>query len=232
MAAEPDLLSLARIRSALIRQEDTIIFALIERAQFMHNAVCYDKSAEMYHQLTGDGSSFLDFMLLETERLHARVRRYSSPDEHAFFPAQLPPPQLPLLDFPSTLHPAAVNLNARIMNLYTQRVLPALCRPGDDQQHGSAIVSDVAVLQAISKRVHYGMFVAESKFLEKVAEYTSLITAGDEDSIMALLTNEAVEQRVLRRVHKKASTFGQEIDASDAVEAASYLRVDPDVTYI
>ena len=36
-----DSLSLANIRSALIRQEDTIIFGLIERAQFARNDAVY-----------------------------------------------------------------------------------------------------------------------------------------------------------------------------------------------
>lgn len=36
-----DILSLESIRSTLIRQEETIIFALIERAQFRHNDVVY-----------------------------------------------------------------------------------------------------------------------------------------------------------------------------------------------
>jgi|TARA_B100000524_G_scaffold345756_1_gene244872 chorismate mutase len=36
-----DALSLSHIRCSLIRQEDTIIFALIERSQFKRNDVCY-----------------------------------------------------------------------------------------------------------------------------------------------------------------------------------------------
>lgn len=36
--------------------------------------------------------------------------------------------------------------------------------PGDDNNYGSASMLDVAVLQALSKRIHYGMFVAEAKF--------------------------------------------------------------------
>lgn len=37
-----DLLSLDYIRSTLIRQEETIIFALIERSQFRQNPICYE----------------------------------------------------------------------------------------------------------------------------------------------------------------------------------------------
>ena len=44
--------------------------------------------------------SFLDFFFRETEKVHSLVRRYTSPDEHPFFPNELPPPVLPLIDFP------------------------------------------------------------------------------------------------------------------------------------
>jgi chorismate mutase len=36
--------------------------------------------------------------------------------------------------------------------------------PGDDFNHRSAATLDVLCLQALSKRVHYGKFVAEAKF--------------------------------------------------------------------
>lgn len=38
-----DLLSLDSIRDTLIRQEETIIFALIERSQFRNNEICYKR---------------------------------------------------------------------------------------------------------------------------------------------------------------------------------------------
>jgi len=157
------------------------------------------------------GDSFLDFMLVETERLHAKVRRYTAPEEHAFFPDRIPPPVLPVEDQPCLLYPANVNLNQRIKQLYRNKVQPAVCQAGDDRQYGSSVVADVNALQAISKRVHYGMFVAEAKFQAEREEYTRLIRAGDEAGMMRLLTNEAVEARVISRVRRKACTFGQDI---------------------
>ena len=224
---EGDKLSLASIRETLIRQEDTIIFALIERAQFAHNPETFEKNSQIYNALTGGssvdskGMSLLDYMLLEQERSHSRIRRYTSPDEHAFFPDLLPAPMLPLIEFPEVLHPNLVNLNSTIMDMYTDKVLPDLCRAGDDGQHGSSVVADIAVLQAISKRVHYGFFVAESKFLAQTAEFSALIEACDEPEIMKLLTHAAVEEKVLRRVRLKASTFGQELEAPPPASSAS-----------
>jgi chorismate mutase len=51
-------------------------------------------------------------------------------------------------------------------------------------------------MQALSKRIHYGKFVAEAKFREKTEQYTQLIKAQDADGIMELLTDKAVEKKV------------------------------------
>lgn len=50
--------------------------------------------------------------------------------------------------------------------------------------------------QALSKRIHYGMFVAESKFRTLEAKYTALIQAQDGDGLMAAITDPAVEAKV------------------------------------
>ena len=65
-----DLLSLDRIRSVLTRLEDTIIFSLIERAQFAHNARIYRRGA--FKELTdlGFNGSWLEWFLKETETFH------------------------------------------------------------------------------------------------------------------------------------------------------------------
>lgn len=46
-----------------------------------------------------------------------------------------------------------------------------ICEPGDDDQHGSSVVCDVNALQALSRRVHLGKFVAESKFQVNVRSW-------------------------------------------------------------
>jgi hypothetical protein len=62
-----DPLSLDRIRGILTRLEDTIIFALIERAQFAHNPKAYQKGALPELKATGFEGSWLDWFLKETE---------------------------------------------------------------------------------------------------------------------------------------------------------------------
>jgi len=49
--------------------------------------------------------------------------------------------------------------------------------------------------QALSKRIHYGKFVAEAKFLAAEDRYRALIEARDAEGIMDALTDRAVEQK-------------------------------------
>ena len=44
------------------------------------------------------------------------------------------------------------------------KMITSLCEEGDDGNYGSTAVQDVHVLQTMSTRIYYGLFVAESKF--------------------------------------------------------------------
>jgi len=213
-----DVLSLDSIRESLIRQEETIIFALIERAQFRRNKAVYRKGET--DGLISDDVSFLEHMLQETEHLHASVRRFFSPEEHAFYPELLVDHATDSvlkqqLEYrPGLLsdigNASSVNFNEILLKKYIEDVVPSICANGDDEQHGSSVLNDVAALQALSKRVHYGKFVAESKYLADPGAYQALVDADDADGVMELLTNETVELKVLRRARLKAATYGQE----------------------
>ena len=103
-----------------------------------------------------------------------------------------------------------LNFNTVLMKQYIEKIVPVIAKAGDDEQHGSTVLSDIAVLQALSRRVHYGKFVAESKYRSDPQGYQRLIDAGDADGVMKLLTNEAVEEKVLKRARLKAATYGTE----------------------
>eukprot|EP00729_Bicosta_minor_P009980 gene9980-16380_t len=114
----PQLL-LNDLRGQLIRQEETIIFALIERAQFGANAKVYEQGGGSIFSASGDATSsisgsFLDFMMAETEKLHSMVRRYTVPDEHAFFPKSVAPPVLSALNMAPKIMPNPININDKI----------------------------------------------------------------------------------------------------------------------
>lgn len=231
-----DTLSLNNIRRTLILMEDTIIFSLIERAQFALNDPVYKPGAVPIPWYTPDGQqlSLLEYLLRETEQVHGRIRRFTSPDENAFFPEDLPLLMLPPLSFPPILHqPAAViNINDKIMKMYADQVLPNIVKQGDDGNYGSAAMYDVMILQALSRRIHYGKFVAEAKFLKQTKEYTACITAKDSQGILDLLTDRQVELKVIDRVKLKTATFGQdltEVKPHDQSELNNMLRISPEV---
>jgi chorismate mutase len=202
-----DPLNLSNLRNVLIRLEESIIFALIERAQFRLNSPIYSPAAmPQFH-----GLSFLSFFLYETEILHAKVRRYTSPDEHPFAdPSLLPSPILPPLAFPPTLKANDINVNRTIYQWYVETVLPSITRPGDDSHYGSAATADITALQLLSKRIHYGKFVAESKFRSDPESFTRAILDKDLARLMELITIPVVEEQVVQRVHLKAATYGSE----------------------
>lgn len=157
-------------------------------------------------------------MFSETEKLHALARRYTSPDENAFYPHLLPEPILPSLKYPQVLKPNCINVNDQIMNVYLEKILLGMTDATSDhtsvrlwrrwsaalgictdnflmrRQFGSTATADIAVLQALSKRVHFGKFIAEAKFQAETERYTNLILANDAAGIMEALTNLAVEE--------------------------------------
>lgn len=214
-------LLLSNIRTVLIRLEETIIFSLIERAQFRHNQRIYKKS-EFGDALQGD--SLVGYLLHQTEIIHAKMRRYTSPDEHPFY-NDLPNPVLPPIVFEENpLRPNKINFNSKIREIYESCIVPAICESGDDNQYGSSAVCDVTCLQSISRRVHYGKFVAESKIRQNQTAFVEAIKSKDKDALLGLVTDQSVENDVIARVRKKTEVYGQ-IDHGDS----NPLRIQPDV---
>ena len=160
-------------------------------------------------------------MLREQERVHSLVRRYQSPDEHPFFPDALGTPILQPLQYPQILHPNTINVNQQIKKKYIDKVLPLACRHfgrkdrGETQEnYGSAATCDVACIQALSRRIHFGKFVAESKFQAETERFVDLIRKKDRSGIDAAITNAAVEAKVLERLGLKAKTYGTDPSVS------------------
>ena len=200
------------------RLEDTITFHLIERVQFPLNPTIYDPGAlpiPSSNLALPAHISLADYILSETERLHSLVRRYDSPDEYPYFPQALQRAMLQPLQYPRILHPNDVNVNSIIKDKYVKVVLPEACRKferGDRgetaENYGSSAVCDVNVLHALSRRIHFGKFVAESKFQKETERFVKLIKAEDRPGIDAAITDSKVEKIVLERLGLKAKTYG------------------------
>ncbi|KAK6506484.1 chorismate mutase aro7 [Arthrobotrys conoides] len=221
-------LDLNYIRYQLIRLEDTIIFNLIERAQFPLNPTIYTPTPSL--PLPDFQGSFMEWMLYQQESVYAKVRRYQAPDEYPFFPVvKSIEPILKPLAYPKLLHPNDVNINPRIKEVYVHSILPAICRRSAVEQeeedkedsksgdrgeqmenYGSTAVADVAVLQALSRRIHFGKFVAEAKFLDDTEGFTKLIKERNSEEIGNRITKKKVEEEVLRRLRYKAKIYGRD----------------------
>lgn len=246
-----DPLSLDRIRSILVRLEDTIIFGLIERAQFSHNAKMYMPGTVPELKQRGIEGSWLEWFLEETEKFHAKARRYTSPDEYPFT-SNLPEPIIPSLDFPRILYPNSINANKSILSFYVRSIVPRITQRAtlvlaslkrsngimgdeeyeDDGNYGSAASIDVEILQAISKRVHYGKFVSESKFRDDPAAFIPHIRSRNREVLEGLITKPEVERKLLLRLRKKAATYAQEFspdgDAMSNGHVSANAKIDVD----
>ncbi|GMN35283.1 hypothetical protein TIFTF001_005203 [Ficus carica] len=235
-------MTLDAVRDALIRQEDTIIFSLIERAKFPINSPTYDESRL---SIPGFCGSLVQFIVKETEAYESKAGRFQNLEEHPFFPDDMPPSLVAPYDYKLVLHPAAdsINVNGKIWDVYFKELLPLLTEPGDDGNYASTASADLHCLQtfafrsnslsvdkndlqAISKRIHYGNFVAEVKFRDAPQDYEPAIRAQDRDALMKLLTFEAVEATVKKRVEKKATIFSQEVTLNDTKSKGNY-KIDP-----
>ena len=117
-------------------------------------------------------------------------------------------------------------MNDVIKERYVKEVLPEACKNFDrkdrgvsQENYGSTAVCDVAVLQALSRRIHFGKFVAESKFREETERFVALIKARDRAGIDAAITDAKVEQQVLERLRLKARTYGTDPSTAGTMHA-------------
>jgi len=219
-----------------MRMEDSIIFSLIERSQYKCNTAVYEPDCSALgefklHQLKSAGSNGClgDWFIYQTECLHSQARRYKHPTEFAFF-SPLPEPCLAdkraegeaiLADVP----PEAM-VNNKLLEIYRNKIVPALCEHGDDANHGSTAVQDVHCLQTMATRIYYGLFVAESKFRSETEKATALIKAKDREGLMAFITKKEVEERNVQRVILKARTYAQDIVKGENGQLAPVLSSD------
>lgn len=212
------ILSLESIRGVLQRLEDTIVFQLIERAQFARNAPMYYPGAfpeliekEDWH------ASWVEWFMKETESAHAKCRRWDAPDEYPFTRMDLLPKAiLPPIKYPKLLYDHGINVNTDIYTHYRDVIVPTITSDDDDGQYGSSAVRDVETLAALSRRIHFGMFVSESKFRSEPKAFLEPIRKCDRDQLEALITKPAVEAALLVRLREKARVYGQDLNKAVA----------------
>ncbi len=205
---------LAQIAAVLEGLEETIIFMLINRGQFAHNEVIYKPGMSGF-----DGAGELSLFQLRLkyhEEMDAVFGRFCVPEERPYTRAlpgarrqvSLPDTGLKLSNFD------AVNMTDAILDAYLNWV-PRICEAGEDGHFGSSAENDVAVLQAVGRRIHFGaLYVAESKCQSDPGRYRALAEARDLEGLLAALTRKEVEERILKRVADKVEHIQAAINPS------------------
>ena len=216
-------LDLKLIAARLEGLEETIIAKLIDRAQFRFNESIYLPGSSCFD---GENSaSLFQLRLRSQEEMDARFGRFNVPEERPFCKTlpdccrkvTVPDTGLHIDDFDK------INLSEGILSVYME-LLPRLCRPGNDQQHGSSVEHDVYALQAVARRIHYGsLYVAESKFIADPEGYTELLNAGDLEAVGNKLTRPEVEEKIISRVRNKVEALQQTANPDIRI------IIDPDV---
>lgn len=194
---------LNQIAAVLEGLEETIIFTLINRAQFAANSVIYESGKSGFNG-AGEMSLFA-LRLRYHEEMDTMFGRFCVPEERPFTEGLRPPKRqvtLPETGLCLTKFDA-INMSHEILNAYAA-LIPLICLEGDDAQYGSSVENDVMALQAVARRVHFGaLYVAESKFQSDPEKYRRLVEFKDRQGLLAALTRVEVEERILRRVADK-----------------------------
>ena len=205
-------LDLPFIAARLEGLEETIIYKLLDRAQFAVNQCIYLPG---YSGFSGESKrSLFEIRLSSQEIMDAQFGRFHVPEERPFTSnlpisrreVSLPQTELAIDDF------NIVNLSEDIKKAYLT-ILPTLCSGGDDGQYGSSVEHDVFAVQSINRRIHFGsLYVAESKFIGSPSEYTALIRNNDKVGLMEKLTRKEVEDRIISRVFEKTCSIQMNVN--------------------
>jgi chorismate mutase len=222
----PDNFELANIAALLEGLEETIIFKLIDRAQFKHNPPVYKTGKSGFSGAARQ--SLFSLRLQHQEKMDALFGRFCVPEERPF--CKNLPGARRKVSLPATgLHIKnmdAINLTAKIMAAYL-KLVPRICRPGSDGHFGSSVEHDVYALQAIARRIHYGaLYVGESKFRNDPSRYSKLICSKDRQSMLALLTRKDVEKKIIARIRGKVAASQAKVNRGirHVVDAGEILR--------
>ncbi|TVQ26211.1 MAG: chorismate mutase [Spirochaetaceae bacterium] len=204
-------LDLDVIAAQLEALEESIMYRFIDRAQFAWNPRAYEAGAE---SLQGAQSvSLFHARLRAQEELEARFGRYQVPEERPFT-SGLPDAERTAAGFHASLRADDWNVvrqSDELLEAYLA-TLPELCEHRDDGHYGSSVEHDVSVLQAVSRRVHFGaLYVAEAKFCRDTEAYRRAIRRADAAEIEAMLTRADVERAIIERLRRKMQELQTEV---------------------
>ena len=197
---------LSDISQRLEGYEETIVFKLIDRAQYASNEIIYERGRSGFK---GAGNlSLLELRLQFQEQMDTQFGKFCVPEERPFIKNASAPRRKAMVDDRGILIEDCnvINLTEDIMRGY-RAIVPLICAAGDDGHYGSSVEHDVYALQAISRRIHFGsLYAAEAKYTADTEAFSKLIAAKDREGLMKRLTRKNVEDNIIKRVKEKTES--------------------------
>lgn len=195
-------MDLCKIRKHLSKLEDIILRGLVERYQYSINYKCYTQNNEL-KILTYD--SFFDYMLHNTEKVHAIAGRYLNPYERPYS-ENLPSAIIVSNILPNYKKDILININNDIRKQYLNFIQNNF-NEGEDGEYGDSVTRDIHLLQIISKRIHLGIQVMHIKYHKNITLFQKMVKNKEYD-IMDTITSSKVEEQIIDRVQEKAKNYG------------------------
>lgn len=218
--------SLSTVRSTLANLEDSIIAALISRAKLPSS------SAAVLKNWYGSNGDFIRY-LQPFERDFAALGKYDAGTGEVPFTLAYP---VTGSDYGEGAGKGeggegeSFSVNDEVYRQYIDLVIPGIASftnntstntnnstpapstantPTTPPSPATILSADYALLSLLSRRVHYGKFVAEAKYASAPSLFTNLTDAS---RIRTLLTDTAQEGVVRRRTAAKAAYAGARLD--------------------
>ncbi len=203
--------SIEDIRKTLQNLEDTIIRGLCERSNYKQNLEAYVYKSDIFQYNDKYTGSYFDYLFKKTECVQSIVGRYDCFYEKSYYKGN--PVSLVKRNYNAKISEHIINFSDKInlnphIKIFYLNFLNELCNEGDDVNYGDSVTSDIFNLQAISKRIHYGILVMESKYTNNKEKYDQYIKVNDDIGILKLLKNTVIEEKVLERIDIKSQKYG------------------------
>ena len=203
-------MNLENIRKKLVILEDIIIKNICNRVNYKLNKEIYIHNSDKFKFLNNFEGTYFDFLFKHMENVQSMAGRYEAFDEKPYYKG-LEKTKIER-EYENTLpsdilkFSNKVNFNAWIRIAYLN-FIQNICIIDNDNNYGDTVLCDINCLQAISKRIHYGILVMEAKYKESKSIYDKYLNDNDDVSIIAKLKNKDIENKVLQRVKEKAIKY-------------------------
>jgi chorismate mutase len=207
--------TLATIRDTLALFEDSIILNLIARTKLPASNIWYNENM-----------GFLQY-LQELEIVVARLGKYDVWTGEIPFDLEYPLHQTPFaINMVSPLPSISTetfSVNSAVYQQYIDLILPAIASFNstaaafeNSTSLATLLMADHNLMSLISKRIHYGKVVAETKYVNNASIFANVT---DRAMVEALLTDKAQESVVKTRSEAKAKYLSAHLNFNSTTGA-------------